>query len=115
MLTGTAPFSELPTEGAVIKAVTTGRRPPRTPLCSGTPSLEDLWELLQKCWDASPENRPKTSQVVERLMGNVKQAKKSQSLKDWDDSFTSRFRRQLMDKRPLPSVDKLERIILGDG
>ncbi|KAJ7695231.1 kinase-like domain-containing protein, partial [Mycena metata] len=115
LLTGTAPFPELRTDAAVAIAVLQGRRPPRPPSCFGTPALEGLWNLLQDCWDQSPEQRPTASQVIERLMGDDIQTTKVESLVDWDDTSTSRFRRHSLGQQPLPSVKEFERMIFGDG
>jgi ethanolamine utilization protein EutP (predicted NTPase) len=48
-------------------------------------------------------------------MGDDIQAKKTQSAVDWNDWFTSRFRRQFLGQQRLPSVAEVERVILGDG
>ncbi|KAJ7913692.1 kinase-like domain-containing protein [Mycena leptocephala] len=69
LLTGTAPFPELYTDGAVIIAVLEGHRPSRLAACSGTPSLYGLWNLLENCWQQQPELRPTAAQILERLMG----------------------------------------------
>ncbi|KAJ7920007.1 kinase-like domain-containing protein, partial [Mycena leptocephala] len=111
LLTGTAPFPELPTDGAVIMAVFQGRRPTRPPSCSGRPFLDGLWNLLHNCWDERPEN---ASQIVERLMDDDIHATTTQSTTDWDDIFTSRFRRRFLGQRELPTLAEFERIF-GDG
>ncbi|KAJ7843298.1 hypothetical protein B0H13DRAFT_2412665 [Mycena leptocephala] len=84
------------------------------PACTGTPSLDGLWTLLQSCWEGNPEKRPAAVQLVERLMGPDIQATKTVST-EWDDIFTSRLRRHLMGHRPLPSVPEFERMIFSDG
>ena len=114
MLTGTPPFPQLRMDGAVINAVLNGSRPSRPTTCTGTPSLDGLWNLLQDCWQEQPAARPTAAQIVERLMGPDILAKKTQSDPDWDDRFTSRFRHHFLDQ-PLPSVLELERMIFGDG
>ncbi|KAJ7679140.1 kinase-like domain-containing protein [Mycena polygramma] len=110
MLTGTAPFPELRTDGAVITAVLNGRRPPRPQWCSRSPSLEGLWNLLQSCWNEEPTMRPTAAELVQRLMGPDIQATKNQSATDWDERFTSRFRRHFLGEWYLPSFAELERI-----
>jgi hypothetical protein len=116
MLTGKLPFSELFMDVAVIKAVLDGRRPSRPTWCSGTSSLDSLWNLLQHCWDGQPVMRPTAVQIVEQLLGPDIQATKIQSAPDWDDRFTSRFRRHLLGQRPLSSgLVEFERMIFGDG
>ncbi|KAJ7231484.1 kinase-like domain-containing protein [Mycena rebaudengoi] len=83
--------------------------------CSGTPSLDGLWNLLQNCWEEQPAMRPTAAQIVQRLMCPEIQAKITQSTTDWEELFTSRFRRYLASRRPLPSFSEFERIIFGDG
>jgi hypothetical protein len=114
-LTGKHPFSELHNDGAVIKAVLDGIRPSRPSSCSGTPLLDALWTLLQDCWEELPKKRPTAVQTVDRLMEPVMQAKTIQSSADWDDTFTSRFRRSFMGGPNLPSVPELEQMIFDDG
>ncbi|KAJ7882108.1 kinase-like domain-containing protein, partial [Mycena leptocephala] len=115
LLTGKHPFSELHNDGAVIKAVLDGIRPSRPSSCSGTPLLDALWTLLQDCWEELPKKRPTAVQTVDRLMEPVMQAKTIQSSADWDDTFTSRFRRSFMGGPNLPSVPELEQMIFDDG
>ncbi|KAJ7740617.1 kinase-like domain-containing protein [Mycena metata] len=115
ILTGTPPFPDLRTDGAVVTAVLGGCRPPQPDSCSGTPSLDGLWKLLQDCWEEKPAMRPTAAQIVQRLMSPDIQATKMQSVPDWDELFTSRFRRYLASRRPLPSFSKFERIIFGDA
>jgi serine/threonine protein kinase len=114
MLTGSYPFQELLMDMAVALAVIAGDRPLHPPLCSGSPSLESLWNLLQTCWEENPKNRPVASEIIKHLMGDDIQATRTLSLEDWDDNFTSRFCRQFLDQQPLPTVDELERMIFGD-
>ncbi|KAJ7688621.1 kinase-like domain-containing protein [Mycena rosella] len=115
LLTGKPPFPELYMDGAVIKAVLEGRRPPRPPSCSGTSlALGGLWSLIQNCWEEQPTMRPTASHIVERLIGPDIQAKKTESTTDWDEQFTSRFRRHFMGERP-PSVLEFDRMVFGDG
>ncbi|KAJ7812488.1 hypothetical protein B0H14DRAFT_3752443 [Mycena olivaceomarginata] len=113
LLTGTAPFPELPTDVAVAMAVLQGHRPSRPPSCSGTTSMDGLWNLLQHCWEKKPELRPTTAQIVERLTGADIQAKQTLSTPDWDDTYTSKFRRKFLGQQPLPSIIKFEEVIFG--
>ncbi|KAJ7929734.1 kinase-like domain-containing protein [Mycena leptocephala] len=100
LLTGTAPFPELLTDGAVIMAVFQGHRPSRPPSCSA--SLDGLWNLLQNCWEERTDIRPTASQIVECLISPGIHAIKTEYTPDWDDTFTSRFRRRLLGQQPLP-------------
>ncbi|KAJ7651064.1 kinase-like domain-containing protein [Roridomyces roridus] len=114
-LTGTAPFPELPSEIAVMFAVLEGRRPSRPPSCSGTPTLDGLWALLQDCWHADPDSRPTAVQVVQRLRGGDIGAveNSTQSVKDWDSTSTSKFRRRLFDHGALPTLVEFENVVSG--
>ncbi|KAJ7688617.1 kinase-like domain-containing protein [Mycena rosella] len=115
LLTGRPPFPELTMDGAVIKAVLEGHRPPRPPPFPGTSLPWDgLWSLLQNCWEEGPAMRPTAAQIVERLLGPDIQAKETQSTADWDELFTSRFRRHFLGEQP-PSVLEFERMVFGDG
>ncbi|KAF8218343.1 hypothetical protein K438DRAFT_1557721, partial [Mycena galopus ATCC 62051] len=113
--TGKVPFHELQNDMAVMMKVAGGHRPPRPKSCSGTPALDALWELMQNCWDEKPEMRPTASGIVKRLAGPVIEAKTTPFSLDWDDQFTSKFRRSLQPQPLLPSVIHIERILFGDG
>jgi hypothetical protein len=115
MLTTKPPFPELRMDVAVIQAVSQGRRPSRPTSCSGTPSLDGLWNLLQDCWAAQPPMRPTAVQIVERLVGPDIQATAIQAATDWDERFTPRFRRLFLVQRSLPSDVEFERMISDDG
>ncbi|KAJ7901599.1 hypothetical protein B0H13DRAFT_2663935 [Mycena leptocephala] len=113
LVAGKHPFWELRYDSAVIKAVVDGLRPSQPTSCSGTPLLDGLWILLQNCWEDLPEKRPTAVQTVDRLTGPVIQAKTVQSSADWDETFTSRFRRSFLRQPTLLSVSELEQIIFG--
>ncbi|KAJ6507785.1 kinase-like domain-containing protein [Mycena vitilis] len=110
IIAGHSPFPKLRTDGAVINAVLQGCRPSRPESCS-LPSLDRLWNLLQSSWDPEPSKRPTAAELVKRLMGPDIQATTLQSAVDWDDRFTSRFRRHFMGQWYLPPVAELERLL----
>ncbi|KAJ7038888.1 kinase-like domain-containing protein, partial [Mycena alexandri] len=112
ILTGTVPFHDLLNEVAVILKVIDGQRPTQPASCSGALVLDCLWELLQNCWEAKAETRPTASQIVERLRGPSIRAQVPASTPDWDNKFTSKFRRSLQARRLLPSEKQIERILL---
>ncbi|KAF8188796.1 kinase-like domain-containing protein [Mycena galopus ATCC 62051] len=115
LMAGNPPFPELYTDVAVAMAVIEGRRPSRPPSCSGTSSLDGLWNLVQNCWEENPQNRPTASQLVECLMGDEIQAMEIESTRDWDDTFTSKFRRLFLGQPPFPTVLEFERVVFGSG
>jgi hypothetical protein len=81
----------------------------------GTKALDNLWELMQNCWEETREIRPTASQVVERLANPPIGAEPTSSTTDWDHQSTSRFRRSVQAEPLLPSVTQIERILFGDG
>ncbi|KAJ7113484.1 kinase-like domain-containing protein [Mycena epipterygia] len=115
ILTGKVPFHELPNDMAVMFKVVEGRWPSQPSSCSGTVALDSLWGLLQDCWKETPDRRPTAVQIVERLKSPLIQATTTQSTTDWDERFSSKFRRSLQLQPLLPSVTQIERMIFGKG
>ncbi|KAF7369136.1 Protein kinase domain-containing protein [Mycena venus] len=114
ILTGKVPFPELQNDMAVMMRVAQGHRPSRPLSCLGTTTLDSVWKLMQECWEGKSEIRPSASQLVERLVSPSIGAKSMSSTIDWDDKFTSKFRRSLQPESLLPSVIQIERILFGD-
>lgn len=115
ILTGRVPFHELPNDVTVMFKVIEGNRPSRPEACSGTAALDSLWKLLETCWDGEAEKRPSAAEIVRGLEGLSLRGSTAASATDWDEKFTSKFRRSLHDKPLLPSVAQIERLIFGDG
>ncbi|KAJ6622330.1 hypothetical protein B0H10DRAFT_908142 [Mycena sp. CBHHK59/15] len=113
ILTGKAPFYELLKDVAVILKVIMGERPLRPASWPETTPINNIWILLQDCWEEKSETRPTAAQIVQRLAGPPIDTKTSQSSTDWNESYTSKFRRSLRDPL-LPSVSDLEYRIFGD-
>ena len=112
---GKVPFHDVANDATVMFKVLEGKRPLRPRSFSDTMALDNLWELMQNCWEQKPEVRPTASQIVERLVGPAIGAKTTSSTTDWDDKFTSRFRRSLQAEPLLPSVTQIERMLFGCG
>ncbi|KAJ6551307.1 kinase-like domain-containing protein [Mycena capillaripes] len=115
ILTRTVPFHEVQKDMAVILQVVGGKTPSRPMSCSGTTALDSLWNLFQRCWETKAEMRPTAPQIVERLVGPSIGATTTSSTTDWDDKFTSKFRRSLQAEPLLPSMTQIERMLFGDG
>ena len=63
VFTGAVPFSNETTFAAAF-AIMAGRRPPQ-PV---HPALtDDLWTLMQRCWDHDPHLRPEVSEALQAL------------------------------------------------
>ncbi|KAJ7235054.1 kinase-like domain-containing protein [Mycena rebaudengoi] len=114
VLTGKAPFHEVQRDVAIILKVIAGERPSR-PSGSGTDPLlmNSLWTLLQNCWAPNAENRPEAPQIVKRLLGSPIHAEISKPSVDWDESYTSKFRRSLRPMPFLPCIHDIERRLCG--
>jgi hypothetical protein len=91
---------------------------PSQPLSCST-ECRNLWKLLLDCWEGEASIRPTASEIVERLVdptiGATAKATTTQSTTDWDDKFTSKFRRSLQGDPILPSVTQIEHMLFGDG
>jgi len=65
--TGNYPFSDTPRDGTVILKVMQGQRPIRPMVDTGKTVSDDLWCLIELCWQQAPSDRPQMLSVVERL------------------------------------------------
>ncbi|KAJ7788679.1 kinase-like domain-containing protein, partial [Mycena olivaceomarginata] len=115
ILTGKIPFHELQNDMKVMFKVAEGKRPSRPNSYSGTIAFDGLWELLQDCWKGTPNARPTSARIVQRLMAPPIQATTAQSTTDWDEKMTCKFRRSCEVRPLLPSITQIERIIFGEG
>ncbi|KAJ7768228.1 kinase-like domain-containing protein [Mycena metata] len=115
ILTEKVPFYEEKNDISAMLQVLDGNRPSRPASCMGTPQLDNLWDLLQSCWEDDPQKRPKASQIVDCLGGDLIHATTTSSTTDWDEKFTSRFRRSSQSRPLLPSIPQIECMLFGDG
>ena len=65
VFTGAAPFSNMLPAVAML-AIMAGGRPPRPTHQQFT---DQLWALMQRCWDQNPLSRPEVSEVFKVLRG----------------------------------------------
>ena len=67
LLSGQVPFSDKPGL-PVAKAILGGERPPRpdNPSCT-----DDLWALIQRCWDGDIRLRPKIHEV-QKILSSIR-------------------------------------------
>ena len=66
VLTGAAPFADRTPEKA-MEAIESGERPPRPTHLTLT---DELWGMMERCWDQGPRLRPKASEVLAGLHGS---------------------------------------------
>jgi len=74
VLSGKAPFMSFQ-DFVVIRKVVDGERPARPEGVKGVWFADNLWEMMELCWAARPENRPNVAAVFECL---------EQVSKDWE-------------------------------
>jgi len=90
IFTGAIPFFDCPRESTVIAKVKEGGRP-TCPSKVDTPWTEwgltdDMWSLMQECWQHDPVARPKIGQIVQRLSEWVTVDIRPVQLAAWTDS-----------------------------
>ncbi|KAF7316147.1 Protein kinase domain-containing protein [Mycena indigotica] len=74
-----------------------------------------LWLLLQEAWVKDPTERPTMTHIVHRLVGDsIGATIRSYGSSDWDETFSSRFRRSFQPWPLLPSLDKIKRRLVGN-
>ncbi|KAJ7621324.1 kinase-like domain-containing protein [Roridomyces roridus] len=113
ILTGNIPFYETCNDAVVMFKILGGCRPERIASCRGSRVLDALWDLLQSCWQEDFKERPRIEDIVLQLVGSSINPSNTQSSTDWDERFSSKFRRSLTDSL-LPSVARMECMIFGD-
>jgi len=66
VLSGQAPFAQLK-DFVVMRKVTEGERPGRPEGAEGTQFTDDLWQMLNQCWETQPGSRPSIQDILECL------------------------------------------------
>ena len=62
MLSGNEPFNQLQ-QSAILKTMN-NERPQRPPNTDKIDVRDDIWEIIQKCWEAHPIMRPPIQNVA---------------------------------------------------
>ncbi|KAG6835339.1 hypothetical protein H0H93_002524, partial [Arthromyces matolae] len=74
ILTGLVPFSHMQNDFAVMMHVSSGGRPARPEHLNSIFGMTDeMWPLMEQCWDADPRKRPSSRDIVYRLSLNFQQ------------------------------------------
>ena len=102
MFTGAVPFNGSSSFVAVL-AITEGRRPPRPTHPTFT---DNLWVLMQRCWDQDPHLRPGVLEALQVLLAMTKGRRPPRLTHPIfaDDSRTSMQRRQDRNLRMHPEA-----------
>lgn len=69
MFSGQYPFHDIANDFRVILVVKQQKRPSRPThnLCQTRGLSDDIWKLIETCWNSEPSRRPKAGQIVEQL------------------------------------------------
>jgi len=97
-----------------MSAVIKGKRPSRPPpdLCTKHGLDDDIWGLMEDCWQADPMKRPTASQVLDRIQtGKPELTNDERPACNWDHSFPSKLRGSLEDHPFCPSLGEIEIIL----
>ena len=68
VLSGRAPFYQYP-DHAVTLRVQRGDRPERPQGAKGQSFTDDVWKVLESCWQPKPDDRPSTHDVFQSWEG----------------------------------------------
>jgi len=66
LVTGSLPYSQYLNEAAVAVAIWNGEQPKRP---SGEVVSDELWAVIQQCWDEDPTKRPSSDNLITLLKG----------------------------------------------
>ncbi|KAG6916552.1 hypothetical protein DXG01_006378 [Tephrocybe rancida] len=112
ILAGDIPFSHIPSDTAVALQIMSGARPARP----ANPSPwrhwglnENIWSLIQQCWDTNPTVRPGMEEVVARLTREIRSHDKRMG-----SSIAlppARFRKTMSELFEVVSVEELDNIL----
>ena len=89
VLSGRVPFSQS-NHYMVMWKVMSGERPDRPEGAEGAWFADDLWRMLNLCWDTQPKNRPSVAAVLECLEWVSRDPEPLSSQTDGDDSNLTR-------------------------
>ncbi|KAF8181902.1 kinase-like domain-containing protein [Mycena galopus ATCC 62051] len=114
VLTEKLPFFELPNDSDVAGEVLHGRRPTWLNSSSTTAVLDNVQNLVRDCWNENSVERPRTVQIVQRLLGPSVQATATCYSTDWDENLMSRSRRSLHAQPLRSSITQIERQLVDE-
>ena len=77
IFTEEVPFAHLRDGEVVLEVAVRDGRPPRPSEPATSRGLsDDMWSLIQACWDVQPENRPRMSDTLLRIQRTIKHGDK---------------------------------------
>uniref|UniRef100_A0A0W0FW06 Protein kinase domain-containing protein n=1 Tax=Moniliophthora roreri TaxID=221103 RepID=A0A0W0FW06_MONRR len=105
IMTGEHPFAEIPFEPAVAVAVARGKRPakPTKPKQGWCP--QNIWKLVESCWEQDPDERPSANDI-HRYLEDLLTARK-QGKPGWELMTLARERGSPADRVPRLSSQRV--------
>ncbi|ESK86444.1 WD40 repeat-like protein [Moniliophthora roreri MCA 2997] len=77
------PFHDLPNDAAVVLAVLQRRRPSK-PQNAAEMLPDELWSLMNQCWETRPESRPGAEDILRSLINLIPAGFSITPAEDWD-------------------------------
>lgn len=117
IFTGTVPFAHISLDYTIMLQVKSGARPARP--SDSSPSwgpwglTENIWSLMQACWEADPVKRPTLDDANARMTMEI--PFDSRSASGGSTLSPARFRKRLGKKFNIMSVSTLESLLHHDG
>ncbi|KAG6908621.1 hypothetical protein DXG01_003946 [Tephrocybe rancida] len=103
------PFSDIGNNLSVMVHVTSGGRPAlREPLKSFPGLSEDIWSLMERCWNEDPSQRPSSAEVLRSL--STKPVKDTRQNPD-NGLSPSHFRQEMNERTNILDVESLDQIL----
>ncbi|KAF9555647.1 kinase-like protein [Agrocybe pediades] len=114
--TGKVPFYEFHRDFVVIVQVLEGRKPTRPQALPsfksqfGFTESENMWEIMESCWDREPSRRPTMTQIIQSIRALGIEIDATSPANEWDWSVASRFRNAIYRSDGL-SLEVLETVL----
>ncbi|KAG8874666.1 hypothetical protein FRB97_005746, partial [Tulasnella sp. 331] len=68
IITGDVPYPDLGSYFSLVKAISSGRRPPFDPSSHRGKSFADLWSYASCCWETDPKKRPAAATAIPEVI-----------------------------------------------
>ncbi|OCH86997.1 kinase-like protein [Obba rivulosa] len=73
VFTGLVPFHDCAHPGAIPWRILSGVRPPRPTGAPAVDLTDDIWGMMEHCWQADPRERPRICDVLTYLAGAIRE------------------------------------------
>lgn len=92
-----------------------GLKPSRPPedICTSRRLDDEMWSLIEDCWNTEPTARPTASGIATHLSLQPKLTIDQRPPHDWDDSCSAQLRSSLQEHPFCPTSLEIEAILSG--